>query len=140
MTRLKTPMKIIALRGPYSCGKSTTLNLTYRELLNNGAKSKDKQPIGTNPDHFCDTLTWKGLTIGILTMGDYSYMILDCIKEYEQKRYNVFITACNDRFIKPYKKISNYPGSYIHNKVKAADPSLEASENAADAMLLARLV
>jgi nucleoside-triphosphatase THEP1 len=42
-------MKIIALTGDSSVGKTTTLNIVYDTLLNNGGVSTNKQRLGGDP-------------------------------------------------------------------------------------------
>lgn len=133
-------MKLIILTGPASCGKTSTLRITYDDLISTGAISTAKKQEGANLKDFSDVLDYKGKKIGILTMGDYAYRVIEFLDECDSKGYDIFITACNDRFKKPFKRFGAYPVCHIITKVKAASASLELSENASDAATIVGLI
>jgi GTPase SAR1 family protein len=101
-------MRIIAIIGPNSCGKTTTLNLVYQELLNASYKSTIKQPLGGNPNDFSDILVGNGKKIAIFTMGDYSTPLVNAILNYENQNCDFLICACNTNRVKPQSLISKY--------------------------------
>lgn len=117
-------MKIIVLTGPSSCGKTTTLNAVYDELVNKlGASSTPKQKEGGAANDFSAIVTWHNIKIAILTMGDYAYRVIECIDYFEKQGCDIFITACNDRFTTPFKKVAFYPDRHIITKVFEPDPT-----------------
>ncbi|MDV2459571.1 hypothetical protein CMU96_17470 [Elizabethkingia anophelis] len=107
-------MKIIALKGGNSCGKSTTLNLVYDELIRRGGTSTPRVVIG-NPSHndFECIVTYLSKTIGFYTMGDYSGYTINAIKKYASIPVDILILATNDRFVKPTIEISKYPNNIL---------------------------
>lgn len=106
-------MRIIALRGCNSCGKTSTLNLVYNNVLNNGGKSTNKRQVGGDRNDFSDFVNYKGLKIAFYTMGDYSIHTINAIKYYDTFGVDVLICASNIKFKKPIVLIS----SYEHNLV-----------------------
>lgn len=133
-------MELIILAGPGNCGKTTTLNIAYINMISSGAVSTTRKKEGGNPNDFSDVLLWKGKKIGILTMGDYSYRVIEFLDECKKNGCDVFVSACNGRFKRPFKKFSIYPVCHIITKAKAANPSLELSENTRDAARIVALV
>lgn len=111
-------MKIIALKGENSCGKSTTLNLVYDELIKRGGVSTPKVVIG-NPvyNDFECIVTYLSKTIGFYTMGDYSGYTIDAIKKYAAIPVDILILATNDRFVKPTIEILKYPNNTLPKRI-----------------------
>jgi GTPase SAR1 family protein len=105
-------MKILALVGPGSCGKTTTINLVYKDLIDKGATSKNKKQEGGNKMDFSAEVTWNGKLICFLSMGDYSGYLIDAIGKYDNLKCDIFICACNNRFKNPFKVFAKY-----HNKI-----------------------
>ncbi len=117
-------MKIIMLSGSSSSGKTTTLNLVYDQLYNWGAKINiQKKQLGGNPNDFECELHYQTQRVAIFTMGDYSNRVTDAMSIYSQLGCDVLICACNDKFVRPYSAINNYPNSIVFNKtaVNSAD-------------------
>jgi len=124
----KFDMRIIMLLGSSGCGKTTTLNLVDQELRARGAQSTNRVQQGGNINDFSDRLIFNGQRIGYLTMGDYSRVILQCWDQFEQQQCDLFITACNDRFVKPVRRLN----SYAHNVVRKTRNSDRLSMDSAD--------
>jgi energy-coupling factor transporter ATP-binding protein EcfA2 len=108
-------MKVIMLRGPSSCGKTTILNLVYDTLMNthNATIHTAKMPLGGNSKDFEAILNYNGKTVSIFTMGDYSIGVTNTMKKYAGFPADVLVIACNDRFKRPMTAINNYPNSII---------------------------
>lgn len=132
-------MKIIALVGPGSCGKTRTINLVYDFLISQGAISSNKKQEGANPEDFSDILTWKNRKIAFLSMGDYSYRVTDCIYEYDKLVCDVFICGCNDRFVRPFNEFAKRNATVL-NKSVASNPSQETSANNTDAQSIIQFI
>lgn len=104
-------MKIIALNGADSCGKSTTLNLVYDELINNlGASVMVPKTVLGNPIHkdFECTIIYKSMKIVFFTMGDASRESSEAIKKYQSLNVDILIIAINNKFVNPLKLIMNF--------------------------------
>ncbi len=114
------------LAGPSGCGKTTTVTAVYDQLRKQGATSTCKKQEGGNPLDFSDILKYKGILISVLTMGDYSYRITDCMDWSAKNGCSFFVTACNDRFSKPFKKILQFAGSNIVRKSKTIPAQWQA--------------
>jgi hypothetical protein len=115
------------LLGPSNCGKTTTLTLVYQELLRQSFQSTHWVKEG-DPADFSDVVTLNSRSISILTMGDVSARVLKGIHDADLQKYDVFITACNDRFLKPPRKIGLYPGSVVIHKIPQPT-NLQAIDN-----------
>ena len=115
-------MKIIALKGPNSCGKTTTLNLVYDELDKRGATihSAVKLPVVTKNKDFECIINYGSLQVAIYSMGDYSRLTTAKIKEYELIGVDVLIIATNDRFVKPTILITSFTNHHIITKTIAS--------------------
>lgn len=104
-------MKIIALNGADSCGKSTTLNLVYDELVNNlGATVITSKVVLGNPIHkdFECTIIYKSMKIAFFTMGDLSRESTEAIKKYQSLSIDILIIAINNKFVNPLKLIISF--------------------------------
>lgn len=118
-------MKIIALKGANSTGKSTTLNLVYDALMSiSGNKSTPKKIFGN--DFECTVTQTNGTKIGFYTMGDYSGHTLKAIDTFQQLNVDILVLATNAKFKKPTVKIGQFPGSHILQK-SVAHPKNKAS-------------
>ncbi len=120
-------MRIIALRGDDSCGKTTTLNIVYERMRNNGGEPTYKKTEG-NPvyNDFSDIVDYKGLKIAFFTMGDYSKVTTRIIKEYEVLNVDVLILASNIKFVNPIKLIETYERELIKKTI--ATPNTEDNQ------------
>lgn len=124
------------LLGSSGCGKTTTLNLVEQELRARGAQTTNRVQQGGNKDDFSALLIFNGRRIGYLTMGDYSRVILQCWDQFEQQQCDLFVTACNDRFVKPVRRLN----SYAHNVVRKTRNSDRLSMDANDLRVLREIV
>lgn len=115
-------MRIIALRGGDSCGKTTTLNIVYERVLGDDGDSTCKKTEG-NPiyNDFSDIVNYKGLRIAFFTMGDYSNVTTRIIKEYDGLNVDVLILASNIKFKKPIKLIETYEHRLVVKKIATAN-------------------
>ena len=122
-------MKIIALKGANSTGKSTTLNLVYDALMSTpGNKSTPKKTLG-NPIHRdfeCTVTQTNGTKIGFYTMGDYSGHTLKAIDIFQQLNVDILVLATNAKFKKPTLRIGMFLGSHILQK-SVAHPKNKAN-------------
>lgn len=115
-------MKIIALKGPGSSGKSTTLNLVYDKLIHLGAKVLVPKTFLLNPkqiDFEC-ILEYTGKKIAFYTMGDYSGKTIGAIDKYNKGLCDVLILATNDKLVKPTKKILSFSSCIFITKTIAS--------------------
>lgn len=94
-------MKIIMVRGYSGTGKTTTLK-KVRDFLWTEGRIKEG---GKVPESDCDIwaiIEYRGKTIGLLTMGDYSNKVLEYAKEFREGYHcDWFICACNSGFTRP---------------------------------------
>lgn len=105
-------MKTIALRGPSSSGKSSTLNLVYDELINNlGAIVLNPKIVVGNPiyNDFESVVSYKSKKIAFYTMGDYAGKTIEAIEKFKALSVDILIIATNEKFIRPLRKIPSPP-------------------------------
>lgn len=121
-------MKIIALIGPSSCGKTSTLNLVYDKIIDKSTIVEPKKKLGGDNRDFSIIITYEGFRIAIFTMGDYSFEILKAVEWARKKKCDFLIIACNDRFIKPFREFNKYPNEQIR-KEKLKNKTDFKSEN-----------
>lgn len=121
-------LNIIALIGPDSCGKTTTLNIVYQELLRLGAISTNREQEGGNPNDFSDILIWQELRVAFFTMGDYSNAIVNSFLVYNNENCNFLVCAINDRFVRPFRAITDFPNTQIR-KVREQIPQERQQAN-----------
>jgi hypothetical protein len=132
-------MKIIALTGDSNVGKTTTLNIVYNTILNNGGISTNKQRLGGGVNDFLDIVLYNNQRIVFFTMGDYSVHLIDAIKKYDAQGLDVMICACNNRFVKPPRLIVQYPHHIVPKTVTQTD-SMKPIVNNADAQTIFNLI
>ena len=101
-------MKIIVLAGPNSCGKTSTLNIVYNLLFNDGGVPTNRKQLGANPNDFLAIIEWKGKKIAIFTMGDYSGELVRATKEFASLNCDLMICACNARLVKPFEEFAKH--------------------------------
>lgn len=106
-------MEVIALRGEPNCGKTETLNLVYKLLLNEGWQQvKDSYQDLCNRD-FLDVLKKGNKILGIVTQGDYAigdYSVKKHLKTLDEKDCDIAVCACTIGRHK--RKIQNAIDSY----------------------------
>ncbi len=90
-------MRIILLSGKPNTGKTTTLNIVYNDLVNQGGITiKNKLQLGKNPMDFKTILKYHGKTVAIFSMGDYYWQCRRAINDYAKCNY--LILAYSDKF------------------------------------------
>ncbi|MHB8259181.1 MAG: hypothetical protein ACYDCN_15465 [Bacteroidia bacterium] len=134
-------MRIIALRGSDSCGKTTTLNLVYNMLVvpSLGTSTCKAQEGGDKLDFSDVIINYKEKRIAFFTMGDFSICTIHAIIRYNSLNIDVLVLATNDKFVKPINLIMNYTPNLIP-KTKALNPSLEVAANQTDAQTIFNLI
>jgi len=98
-------MKIILLSGEPNKGKTSTLNLLYDKITQNGMENiivKRKQ-LGNQKNDFECVLTYKNKEIAIFSMGDYLNACIDAIIKYSNR--DVLVLAYSEIFNKKLDKI-----------------------------------
>lgn len=118
-------MKIIALRGGNSCGKTATLNLVYDNVINNGGVSTNKKQVGADLKDFSDIVDYKGQKVAFYTMGDYSVHTINAILKYDKHGVDILVCASNIKFKKPIKLILKYSNNLVIKTV--ANPKNDAN-------------
>lgn len=106
-------MKIILLSGKPNTGKTTTIGITYENLVKQGASViKAKEPLGKNPMDFEAVLCYRGKTIAIYSMGDFYWKCRGAIKKFAKCDY--LILAYSDKFKWNLKDaIAKDPKNYV---------------------------
>jgi len=101
-------MKIIMLYGKSHCGKTSTLNLVYKDIYQASANiiEQKKYLRSDRDDDFECIIRFRNKNIAFFTMGDYSCCLLEAFKRFVAK-CDILICACNDRFVKPRKQMRN---------------------------------
>ena len=132
-------MKIIALTGPHNCGKSTTLNIVFDQLKNDGGKYGNKITLG-NPEQrdFSVKIEWKGLKIGFFTMGDYSTYLADGINDWATK--NIDILICAVSIEKPMIKAHAAMSKFKVKKISKQKSNTEAEQIKNDALFASKII
>ena len=132
-------MKIIALKGANSVGKSSTLNLVCDNLIKTGSTIHTSKIVRGNPskNDFECILNYMGKSIAIYTMGDFGYLTIAAIKNYESLSIDVLIIATNNRLVKPTKEILKYTNVIISKTVASPKtPSNNLKANKDDCNLI----
>lgn len=90
-------MKIILLAGKSNTGKTTTINLTYDNLIRHGASIiKEKIPLGKNSMDFESVLSYRGKSVAFYSMGDFYWKCRGAINKYVKCDY--LVLAYSDKF------------------------------------------
>lgn len=130
-------MEVIMLKGPKNCGKTTTLNLVYDDLVNNHhAKIHTaKKQLGEDPNDFEAVLIYQKKKIAIFTMGDLAYEVIGAMGKYDYLAVDILVIACNDGFIKPFTAIEQYPHDIIDKKKRPPGIRDKDDKNVADKII-----
>ncbi len=125
-------MRIIALRGGNSCGKTTTVNLVYDKILlpTNGGVSTGKLQVGGNKMDFSDIVTYKGLTVAFFSMGDIARDTKNAIHFYDSLKVDVLVIACNTKFSTPINLIVTFAHNLVIKTI--ASPRNTSNNNIAN--------
>lgn len=134
-------MRIIALRGGRSCGKTTTINLVYDKIISLGGIPTGRRQVGGDKYDFEDLVKYKHLNVAFYSMGDLSYCTIDVIKKYDGLSVDVLIIASNIKFVKPIKLIMKYSNNLITKTIASpCNTSNNLVANTADANYIFSLI
>ena len=131
-------MKIIALTGNASSGKSQTMNTLYSLLLAKAFIQKHGyfRTLGNaTQNDFLDLLEVSGTLVGIFTMGDYergNSSVIRLINELLTNECEYIFCACNLQKSKAIKYLQSMNAT-MFNKTVVYDPSKYRIENYKDA-------
>jgi len=132
-------MKIIALTGTSDCGKTTTLNMVYLNVLSLDGISTNKRPLVGDLNDFSDIVLYNNQKIAFFTMGDYSVYVVNAIRDYNNQGVDLLICACNSWFVRPFTEMAKYPHNIL-NKTVASPSSDELTSNTNDAISIFGLI
>ena len=105
-------MKIILLSGKQKTGKSTTFNLLYDKLTQNGKKNivSDKKELGHPEDKdFECVVKYRGKRVALYSMGDFDLKCVEAIVKYAH--CDVLILAYSEAVHRIIKKSEANPKS-----------------------------
>lgn len=131
-------MRILVLQGMPDTGKTSTLNLVYDMLVQNGGVSTNRQVIG-NPaqNDFSDIVQWNNQRIAFFTMGDYSTYLANAIYDYHNRNCDVLVCALstNTAKIRANNALNKLNATRI-DKTIAPNQNAELATNTADAQIV----
>jgi len=112
-------------------GKTTTLNLVWNKLCNNGGTSTNRQSIGGNPNDFSDIVLYKRKKVAFYTMGDYSNLLANAIYQYDRQNCDDLICALsiNTPKIRANNAISRYNCIRINKKLASGKVSIQQAND-----------
>lgn len=134
-------MRIIALRGGDSCGKTATINLVYDRVILSGGVSTCKTKVGGDIRDFSDVVNYKGQTVAFYSMGDLAFATIKAINKYNALGIDILVIASNIKFKKPIKLILEYSNNLVIKTL--ANPKNEANNsiaNTSDANIIFGLI
>lgn len=135
-------MKIIALKGIQNSGKTSTINILYSLLLNNGAKQIPNKFKYLENNDFIDVLEYPSLSviIGIVSQGDYINGKFSVRRHLEYlESCDCDITICSCTTGKEKTKIITFIEAYDHvfiSKTQSPSKDKERIANFDDAIKL----
>lgn len=134
-------MRIIVLQGIPKIGKTTTINLVWDLLRNNGGTSTNRRPYGGDLNDFIDVVVWNNLKIGILSMGDLSTPIANEIQKFNSQKCDIVVCALstNTAKVRANNALNNFNATRI-NKTITPDQNAELATNTADAQTIFNLL
>lgn len=133
-------MRIIALRGGNSTGKTTTLNIVYNDLINKGAQIiTPKSQLGGNKKDFESTISYNGLIISFYTMGDFAKKLKEAITKYDNNKIDIFICASNTKFVTPIKLILKHKNNLVTKSLSTSIKN-QKIENIKDSKIILNLI
>lgn len=136
-------MRIIALRGGDSCGKTATINLVYDRLLLpiNGGTSTGKRKVGGDIRDFEDIVNYKGQTVAFYSMGDLAYATIGAINKFDKLGIDVLIIASNTKFVRPIQLIMTFAHNLVVKKLAVpSNPTNDLAANTLDANTIFGLI
>jgi len=116
--------QLIVLIGPGQCGKTTTLNQLYGDLLTSGSSintfQKPLMNMGGPEDFEADIYSaLKGKRIAIFSMGDTVQHVLAAIQKYmAMPGIDVLIVAFNNSHMPSFQTIQNQYNPLVVQKTK----------------------
>ena len=114
-------MKIIMVRGDHSTGKTTTLTKLRDFFKAEGEIIEENTPPESSYDIWA-LIEYRGKTIGLLTMGDYSNKVVEYERNFrEEYQCDWFICACNAIFIRPVNLLQNNEAGIFIRKARPDD-------------------
>lgn len=128
---------VIALVGDNNCGKTTTLNMVYDNVMRKGGTSViSKQPLGHQRvralyNDFSSVVSFMGRQIMFYTMGDYADTG-DFMAEYYRKGFDMFVCALSTTRKRHFLDIRKYSNTKIPKTV-ATNASEQKRVNTKDA-------
>jgi hypothetical protein len=105
-------MKIILLSGKPETGKSTTFNLLYDKLTQNGKRNivSEKKELGNPIDKdFECVVKYRGKTVALYSMGDFDLKCIEAIVKYAH--CDVLVLAYSEEHHRIIKKTEANPKS-----------------------------
>lgn len=134
-------MRIIALRGGDSCGKTSTLKITHKLLTDAGGVSTCKLPITKSPSDFSDVVDYKKQKVAFFTMGDYANETIKAIHYYTTLKVDVLVLASNIKFVKPIRLIVTFPHDLVPKTIATpSNPANDLIANTTDANTIFGLI
>jgi hypothetical protein len=124
-------MKIIMLSGKHNSGKSTTLNLVYDKMEPNIETIIEPKKVLGNPiykDFEC-IVKYNNKKVAFYTMGDFSGLLIDAFKKYDNLNCCILICACSTKFSTPYREITNYQHNVVKKTMPLCDESNESDRD-----------
>ena len=134
-------MKIIALVGLSNTGKTTTINLVYNMVLQQGGMTTQKQPLGGDPNDFLDRVLWKNIKIVFFSMGDNSTALANAIYNYREQNCDLMICSLSigTPKIRANNALNSFNATRI-NKTIDSQTNLEINANINDAQTILNLI
>jgi len=134
-------MKIIALVGLSNTGKTTTINLVYNMVLQQGGMTTQKQPLGGDPNDFLDIVLWKNIKIVFFSMGDNSTALANAIYNYREQNCDLMICSLSigTPKIRANNALNSFNATRI-NKTIDSQTNLEINANINDAQTILNLI
>jgi hypothetical protein len=123
-------MKIIMLSGESRCGKTTTLNKVYDFISPTDENIiRAKKQLGGKAEDFECIIRYIGKTVAFFTMGDYSLYLVEAFEKYNKLSCDFLICACNNRFKKPYQKVTRFSNLIINKKKSISQRDTDTANN-----------
>lgn len=127
-------MRIIALRGGDSCGKTATINLVYDRVILSGGVSTCKTKVGGDIRDFSDVVHYKGQTVAFYSMGDLAFATIKAINKYNALGIDILVIASNIKFVRPIRLILTFAHNLVIKTVAVpSNPVNDLTANTTDA-------
>lgn len=134
-------MDIIVLQGLSNTGKTTTINLTYDIVLQNGGVSMNRKPLGGDPNDFWDIVSYQNSKVAFFSIGDNSTELAKAVHNFNKMGYDKMICSLSNGI--PKKRANN--ALNLHNttrinKTVTPNTSLQNQTNITDAQTIFNLI